>query len=90
MTCVETGKPYFNSEHDVLAGISGPGHHFSFQGLLFMKNFCAKSASYDGGGVIPLIEFWIHFNVKQANENISESWQEVTANTMGAVRKYLL
>jgi hypothetical protein len=39
---------------------------------------------------ISLTDFWKKFNIRQAILNIYESWQEVTANTMRAVWKYLL
>jgi hypothetical protein len=41
-------------------------------------------------GAISMSEFWNNFSIRQAIENIYESWQEVTANTMRAVLKYLL
>jgi hypothetical protein len=37
-----------------------------------------------------LTEFWKNFNIRQAIENIYESWQEVMYNKMRAVWKYLL
>jgi hypothetical protein len=38
-----------------------------------------------GEGAISMAEFWKNFNIRQAIENIYESWQEVTANTIRAV-----
>jgi hypothetical protein len=36
-------------------------------------------------GTISMSEFWKNFNIKQDIENVYESRQEVTANTMKAV-----
>jgi hypothetical protein len=46
-------------------------------------------ASYNGEGAVSLTEFWKNFNIRQAFENICESWQEVVDNTMRAAWKCL-
>jgi hypothetical protein len=53
---------------------NGPGHNLNFQGMLSTKNFVQTVQVTMGKGDISLTEFWKNFNIRQAIENIYESW----------------
>lgn len=62
----------------------------TFKAYYLRRTFAYAIAQTTGDNAISLIDFWKKYNIKDAIENISHAWEEVTASNMRAVWQHVL
>ena len=62
----------------------------TFKAYYLRRTFKQAITETTGDDTISLTEFWKKYNIKQAIQNIDESWQEVTVSNMRAVWKHII